>query len=82
MEFDILAPGHGALGGKADIVEHRRYLELLRTRVKSEMDAGKPLEQIQRSVQMPEYESWGAYRDWLELNVEGMYRYLRAGGGN
>lgn len=82
MDFDILAPSHAGLGNKADIAEHRRYLELLRERVKSEMDAGKPLEEIKRSVKMSEYESWGAYRDWLEPNVEGMYRYLRARGTN
>jgi hypothetical protein len=78
MDFEILAPGHAGLGSKADIAEHRRYLELLRERVKREMDAGKSLEEIKRTVKMPEYESWGAYRDWVELNVEGMYRYLRA----
>jgi glyoxylase-like metal-dependent hydrolase (beta-lactamase superfamily II) len=78
MDFEILAPGHAGLGGKADIAEHRRYLELLREQVKREMDAGKSLEEIKRTVRMSEYESWGAYRDWVELNVEGMYRYLRA----
>jgi glyoxylase-like metal-dependent hydrolase (beta-lactamase superfamily II) len=78
MDFDILAPGHASLGTRADVGEHRRYLELLRARVKREMDAGKPLEEIRRSVTMPEYESWGSYRDWVALNVEGMYRYLSA----
>jgi glyoxylase-like metal-dependent hydrolase (beta-lactamase superfamily II) len=78
MDFEILAPGHAGLGSKADIAEHRRYFELLRERVKREMDAGESLEEIKRSVKMTEYESWGAYRDWVELNVEGMYRYLRA----
>jgi glyoxylase-like metal-dependent hydrolase (beta-lactamase superfamily II) len=76
MDFDILAPGHASLGTRADVGEHRRYLELLRARVKREMDAGKPLEEIRRNVTMPEYESWGSYRDWVGLNVEGMYRYL------
>ncbi len=78
LDFEILSPGHAGLGSKADVAEHRRYLELLRERVKHEMDAGKSLEEIKRSVKMTEYESWGAYRDWVELNVEGMYRYLRA----
>ena len=35
LDFDILAPGHGALGGKTDVADHRRYLETLRNRVKS-----------------------------------------------
>ena len=82
MDFEILAPGHAGLGSKADVAEHRRYFELLRERVKREMDAGKSLDEIKRTVKMTEYESWGAYRDWVELNVEGMYAYLRARGSN
>jgi glyoxylase-like metal-dependent hydrolase (beta-lactamase superfamily II) len=82
MDFDVLALGHGSLGTRSDVGEHRRYLELLRERVKREMDAGKSVEEIKRAVKMPEYESWGSYRDWVELNVEGMYRYLRARGRN
>ncbi len=42
------------------------------------MDAGKSLEEIKRTVTMSEYESWGAYWDWVELDFEGMYRYLGA----
>ena len=79
IDFEILAPGHGDLGNRADVAEHRRYLELLRERVKREMDAGKSVDAIKRDVKMSEYESWGSYRDWVELNVEGMYRYLRDG---
>jgi len=82
MDFDVLAPGHGSLGTRADVAEHRRYLELLRERVKREMDAGKSVQEIKRAVKMSEHESWGSYRDWVELNVEGMYRYLRARGRN
>lgn len=78
MDFNVLAPGHGSLGTRADMAEHRRYLELLRERVKREMDAGRSLEEIKRAVKMAEYENWGSYRDWVELNVEGMYRFLRA----
>ena len=79
FDFEILAPGHGVLGSREDVAEHRRYIELLRERVKREMDAGKSIDAIKRDVKMPEYESWGSYRDWVELNVEGMYRYLRDG---
>jgi hypothetical protein len=30
MDFEILAPGHGALGSKADVTNFRLYLEHLR----------------------------------------------------
>jgi glyoxylase-like metal-dependent hydrolase (beta-lactamase superfamily II) len=76
LDFGILAPGHGALGSKADITEHRVYLETLRDRVRAQMQAGKSLEEIKQAVTMEEYKNWGSYNDWRALNVEGMYRYL------
>ena len=77
MDFDILAPGHGALGGKADVADHRRYLETLRDRVKAGMAAGKTADELKQTVTMPEYASWGMYKEWREPNVAGMYRLLR-----
>jgi glyoxylase-like metal-dependent hydrolase (beta-lactamase superfamily II) len=77
MDFDILAPGHGALGGKADVADHRRYLETLRDQVKAGMAAGKSVEELKQTVTMPEYASWGMYKEWRELNVAGMYRSLQ-----
>ena len=77
MDFDILAPGHGALGGKADVADHRRYLETLRDRVKAGLAAGKSVEELKQTVTMPEYASWGMYKEWRELNVAGMYRLLQ-----
>lgn len=76
LEFGILAPGHGTLGSKADVAEHRIYLESLRDRVRAQMQAGKSLEEIKQAVTMEEYKNWGSYNDWRALNVEGMYRYL------
>jgi glyoxylase-like metal-dependent hydrolase (beta-lactamase superfamily II) len=76
MDFDILAPGHGALGGKADIADHRRYLETLRDRVQAGIDAGKSVDELKQTVTMPEYASWGMYTEWREPNVAGMYRLL------
>lgn len=77
MDFDILAPGHGALGGKADVADHRRYLETLRDQVEAGMAAGKSVEELKQTVTMPEYASWGMYKEWRELNVAGMYRLLQ-----
>lgn len=78
MDFDILAPGHGALGGKADVADNRRYLETLRDRVKAGIDAGKSLDELKQTVTMPEYATWGMYQEWREANVAGMYRLLQS----
>jgi len=77
LEFDILAPGHGALGGKADVGDHRRYVETLRDRVRAGMAAGKSVEELKQTVTMPEYAGWGMYKEWREPNVAGMYRLLQ-----
>ncbi|MSP67899.1 MAG: MBL fold metallo-hydrolase [Alphaproteobacteria bacterium] len=76
MDYDILAPGHGALGTKADVADHRKYLTELRSEVLSRVRKGMPLEQVKAEVTMPAYAEWGGYKDWLGLNVEGMYRHL------
>lgn len=77
MDFDILAPGHGGLGTKADVAANRRYVEELRAEVLAQMRAGKPLEEIKQIVTMEAYKDWGSYADWRELNIEGMYRHLQ-----
>ena len=77
LEFDILAPGHGPLGGKADVADHRRYVETLRDRVSAGMAAGKSVEELKQTVTMPEYAGWGMYKEWHEPNVAGMYRLLQ-----
>jgi len=77
LDFDILAPGHGVLGGKADVADHRRYLEALRDRVKAGMAEGRSVDDLKQTVTMPEYASWGMYKEWREPNVAGMYRLLQ-----
>jgi hypothetical protein len=40
------------------------------------MKAGKSLETLKQEVSLPQYASWGAYNDWLALNVEGIHTAL------
>ncbi len=77
LDFDILAPGHGPLGTRADVAPHRRYIETLRARVLKHMRAGKTVGEIKSLVTMEEYESWEGYGRWRTLNVEGMVRHLK-----
>lgn len=77
MDFDILLPGHGEIGSKADVTAHRRYIEELRAEVLAQIRAGKTVEEIKQLVSMAAYKDWGSYADWQPLNVEGMYRHLQ-----
>jgi glyoxylase-like metal-dependent hydrolase (beta-lactamase superfamily II) len=76
MDFDILAPGHGPMGVKADVALFRGYLEDLEREVMAGIRAKKPLEQIKSEVKLEKYKDWGAYQQFLPLNVEGMYRII------
>lgn len=78
MDFDVLAPGHGALGDKQSVKDFRVYMETLRAEVTKLAREGKSLDEIKQMVKLPQYESWGGYKQMFELNVEGMYRMVQA----
>jgi glyoxylase-like metal-dependent hydrolase (beta-lactamase superfamily II) len=78
MEFDILAPGHGPLGTKANVTAFRGYLEDLRAQVLTAARAGKSLEDTKKSVDLSKYKDWGGYEQMGQLNIEGMYRLVQA----
>ena len=73
LDFDILAPGHGAMGTKQDVADHRRYHEDLYDAVVVAARAGQSLEQMQASITLENYKDWGAWADWRELNIEGVH---------
>ena len=73
LDFDILAPGHGAMGAKEDVADHRRYHEDLYNAVVAAARAGESLEEMKASITLEEYKDWGAYADWRELNIEGVH---------
>ncbi len=73
MDFDILAPGHGPMGTKADATSQRVYLEDLHAAVLAAARAGQTLDQMKESIKLEKYRDWGQYEAWLPLNIEGMY---------
>jgi len=77
LEFDILAPGHGALGTKDDVRTSREYLETLRTQVAALLAQGKDEAEIVAAVTMDTYRGWERYEEWRPLNVQGMVRHLQ-----
>ena len=78
MEFDILAPGHGPLGTKANVTAFRNYLEDLRAQVLAAARAGKSLEETKKLVDLSKYKDWGGYEQMGQLNIEGVYRLVQA----
>lgn len=80
LEFEILAPGHAVIGTKQDATDMRTYIEALKAEVLKELKAGKSIDDFATTVTMDAYKDWGARKQWLELNVRGMARWLKASG--
>ncbi len=74
LDFDILIPGHGPMGVKADAAAHREYLEALMAAVKDARERGLSLAQAKAEITLDAYRDWSQYDAWREENIEGMYR--------
>jgi glyoxylase-like metal-dependent hydrolase (beta-lactamase superfamily II) len=72
MDFDILLPGHGPTGVKADAAAHRAYLEDLYGAVLEAARAGLSVEEMKETIKLEAYQDWGQYEAWLPLNIEGV----------
>ena len=75
-EDGIPVPGHGPLGTRADVTEHRRYLQALHDAVLEVARAGHSLEEMKRSIALEAFSHLGQYPQWRELNIGGMYRHV------
>ncbi|MDP6351075.1 MAG: MBL fold metallo-hydrolase [Alphaproteobacteria bacterium] len=76
MDFDILVPGHGKVGRRADVAVHRGYIEDLRGQVLGHMRAGKTLDELKPLIDLSRYKDWRMFDAWSGLNIDGMYRHL------
>jgi len=72
LEFDILVPGHGEMGTKADAADHRVYLETLYDEVLAAARAGKSVEEMKATITLEAYKDWQQYDAWRTENIEGM----------
>jgi glyoxylase-like metal-dependent hydrolase (beta-lactamase superfamily II) len=77
LDFDVLAPGHGELGGKDDVRAVRTYLEQLEQQVLKLIAQGKTVEEVKQVIKMDDYKGWANYQDYLPLNIEGMARQIQ-----
>jgi glyoxylase-like metal-dependent hydrolase (beta-lactamase superfamily II) len=76
MDFDILVPGHGPVGSKADASEHRRYLQALHQAVLAAAREGQTLDEMKKSITLDAFKHLSMYDKWRELNIEGMVRQV------
>lgn len=77
MDFDILAPGHGAMGMKLDVAAHRTYVEDLYNGVYAALREGKSLDEIKTALTLEKYKTWGQYEAWRHMNIEGVHARIQ-----
>jgi glyoxylase-like metal-dependent hydrolase (beta-lactamase superfamily II) len=79
LDFDVVAPGHGPVGRKSDLADHRQYYERLAERVAAAIKAGRSLDEIQKAQIMGEYKDWIEYDEDNDINIANAYKTLSAG---
>ena len=80
LDFEIFAPGHGAVGDKSDLEANLEYMKELRAGVLEGLQAGKSVDEIKAELTLAAYSDWGQYDAWRELNIDGMAKYLQDAG--
>ncbi len=61
LDFDIVIPGHGDVGEKADLALFLEFLRALEAAVASGIAEGKTVEELHETVSIPGYEDWLLY---------------------
>jgi len=75
-----IAPGHGELGAKDLIATQRRYFVELRTAIHKAIAAGKTLDEIKQTIDLPFYKEWTGVEAKTRIeNIEHVHRELTAG---
>jgi cyclase len=73
---EFVIPGHGIPGTTKIFDDSERYYALLLERVGKLAREGKSLDEIQKTVKMPEYDGW-ATKERFPGNVEAAYRAVQ-----
>ncbi len=78
LDVTTIVPGHGKYGGMPVLTTFREYLTDLYSAVFVSWMIKRPIEAAKKDVQLPKYETWLKYKEWLPLNVERVYQELVA----
>ncbi|MEJ1994909.1 MAG: MBL fold metallo-hydrolase [Limibacillus sp.] len=80
LRFEIMLPGHSRLGNQSDSEEALAYLQWLKEAVASQLRAGKSVDEIVANLDTSRWSNMMAYDQWMDLNIQGMARWLEASG--
>jgi glyoxylase-like metal-dependent hydrolase (beta-lactamase superfamily II) len=63
LDIDTVVIGHGNVGHREDLDEYLGFLRHLQAEVAAAIAEGQSLEEVQESVQLPEYSHWLSFDD-------------------
>lgn len=76
LDFDRVAPGHGAVFDKVVVTETREFFEYLVAEVSAGIRSGRPLPELVKTITLERYKDWGNYERLRAMNVEAAYHNL------
>jgi glyoxylase-like metal-dependent hydrolase (beta-lactamase superfamily II) len=72
MDVDTIVPGHGPVGGKAELADMRDYFVLIQREGKKRFDAGMTAGRAAADIDLGKYKNW-ADADRIATNMARMY---------
>ncbi len=73
MDVERIVPGHGPVGGKAELALLRGYFELVRDQARAHYEAGRPAEEAVMAIDLGPYAAW-AEPERIVPNVLRLYQ--------
>jgi hypothetical protein len=57
-DTEMVIPGHGPIGGKAEIADMREYFEVIRNQTRQMFDSGVTVQKAMQRVDVGEFKKW------------------------
>jgi glyoxylase-like metal-dependent hydrolase (beta-lactamase superfamily II) len=77
LDFDVILPGHGRQGTKAEVSENRKFLEDLSAAVRKGILEGRDLDELKKTVTLETYAKWPNFSTARTANIEQAYSNLK-----
>ena len=77
LAADVIVPGHGPVGGMAEVTEMRECLSLIVEQAMRSYEAGMDATQAREALRLGAFADWGRQEDRLPTLVERLYMELR-----
>jgi glyoxylase-like metal-dependent hydrolase (beta-lactamase superfamily II) len=77
LSIDVLLPGHGRAGTRAEVAANRQFLEDVAAAVRQGIQEGRELDELKKSVTLDTYAKWPNFATGRTTNIEQAYSNLR-----